>query len=115
MKSPQAGILHADALVLAFESWTREHIAEPFSLQRAGSAIGTSERTLARRVHAVFGRPPLQFVQDIRAQKAIELLSDGSISIEKAACAVGYANASTLRVVLRMRLGVGLRDLRVRS
>jgi len=108
-------VLHADALVRAFESWTREHIAEPFSLERAASAIGTSERTLARRVRAVFGRPPLKFVQDIRAQKAIELLSDGNISIETAACAVGYTNASTLRVVLRKRLGVGVRDLRVLS
>ena len=67
-------IAHDDELVKRFEVWIRGHLAEPFALARVARQIGSSERTLQRRIRAVLGKPPVGFVQDLRIERAVHLL-----------------------------------------
>ena len=101
-----------DELVKRFETWVRRRIAEPFDLAQAARAIGASERTLQRRIRAVLGRRPIELVQDLRLERACHLLRSTRDSVDSIAQAVGYDNASTLRNLLRKRLGTGVRELR---
>ena len=101
-----------DELVKRFERWIRRHLGEPFELARAAKAIGTSERTLQRRIRAVLGRPPISFVQDLRLERAVHLLRVSRDSSDDIAGAVGYGDGSTLRTLLRRKLRLGVRQLR---
>lgn len=104
-------LAHADPLVERFERWARDHLATGFSLQAAACALSVTPRTLQRRTEAVLGKSPLAFFQDIRVERAQHLVSLGQ-NVEKIASEVGYAEAATLRNLLRRRTGRTVRELR---
>lgn len=103
---------HADPLVERFERWARSRLAQGFSLDDAAQAVGTSKRTLARRMQQTLGKSPLSYVQDLRVERAVHLLKTSNKSLEQIAGLVGYADGVTLRTLLRGRLGRGVRELR---
>jgi len=108
----QDHLAHADPLVEKFESWARRNLSH-FSLDAAARSVGTSERTLERRLRAVLGKSPLSFVQDLRVEQAIHRLHTTAQSIEEIADAVGYQDGVTLRSLLRKKTGRGVRELRL--
>jgi transcriptional regulator GlxA family with amidase domain len=103
---------HSDPLVERFERWARARLSRGFSLDEAAEAVGSSKRTLARRTQAVLGKSPLAFFQDLRVERAVHLLKTSNKSVDDIAAEVGYVEAVTLRVLLRRRLGRGVRDIR---
>lgn len=104
-------LAHADPLIEKYELWARENIARGFSLQEAARALHVHSRTLQRRTESVLGKSPLAFFQDLRVERARQLLTAGC-SLEAIAQQVGYADAATLRTLLRRTLGRGVRELR---
>ena len=92
---------HNDPLVLAFEQQARVRLGESLDVWELAAAIGTSPRTLERRTQAALGMSPLALVQRLRAERAAHLLRTTAQSVEQIAPQVGYANASTLRALLR--------------
>ena len=107
-----AHLAHADPLVRKFERWARERLAEGFSLKHAAAALATSKRTLARRMQSVLGKSPLEYFQDLRIERAVHMLETSQASVDQIAAEVGYAEGATLRVLLRRRLGRGVREIR---
>lgn len=107
-----AHLSHDDELVKAFERWVRDNLRAPFELDRVARAIGSSERTLQRRIRNVLGKPPVAFVQDLRVERAVHLLRVTRASVDEVAARVGYGNGSTLRSLLRRRLRTTVRALR---
>lgn len=104
-------LAHADPIVERFERWARAHLADRFSLDAAARAVGTSTRTLARRLSEVLGRSPLTYVQDLRVERAVHLLRTTTAPVDAVAAQVGYADGVTLRTLLRRRQ-LGIRTLR---
>ncbi|MBV8683992.1 MAG: helix-turn-helix domain-containing protein [Caulobacteraceae bacterium] len=105
-------LAQADPLILKFERWAREHLHEGFNLQDAAIAIATSPRSLQRRCQDVLGKSPLSYFQDLRVERAQNLLQGTSLDVDAIATQVGYVDGATLRTLLRQRLGRGVRDLR---
>ena len=105
-------LVHTDPLVHKFEHWARQRLAEGFSLDQAAAALATSKRTLARRMQTVLGKTPLEYFQDLRIEHAVHLLETSQASIDQIAAEVGYAEGVTLRVLLRRKLGRGVREIR---
>lgn len=105
-------LAHADPLVRRFEQWARARLAEGFSLDEAAQAVGTSKRTLARRLSEVLNRSPMAYFQDLRVERAVHLLRTTDRSLEQIAALVGYADGVSLRNLLRRRTGRSARDLR---
>jgi AraC-like DNA-binding protein len=103
---------HTDPLIRQFERWARGRLAEGFSLDEAAQALATSKRTLARRMQSVLGKSPLAFFQDLRIERAVNLLRTSDASVDQIAAQVGYAEGATLRALLRRRLGRGVREIR---
>jgi transcriptional regulator GlxA family with amidase domain len=97
---------HDDALVRAFEDHVRAHLAEPMDIAAAARAIGTSRRTLERRVAAMLGLTPLALVQRLRVERAAYLQTTTGQGADRIAPQVGFANGSTLRALMR-RAGRG--------
>lgn len=108
-------VAHTDPVVERFERWARRNLADGFSAAEAARSVGTSERTLGRRLQAVLGKSPLSYFQDLRVQKALHLLQTSSETIDQIAVMVGYSDGTTLRTLLRRKLGRGIRELRDRG
>jgi transcriptional regulator GlxA family with amidase domain len=108
-------LAHHDLLIEKFELWARQRLVKGFSLSGAAKATGTSERTLARRLQAVMGKSPLSYVQDLRVERAVQLLQTTRASVDQVAVQVGYADGVTLRTLLRRKLGKGVREIRGRD
>lgn len=107
-------LAHADPLVERFEQWARKHLAT-FSLEAAARHVGASERTLERKLRSVLGKTPLSYVQDLRVEVAVFRLRTTKDSLDEIATTVGYADAVTLRTLLRRKTGRGIRELRTRA
>lgn len=105
-------LAHTDPLVERFERWARNRLAAGFCLPEAVNALGTSERTLLRRMQQTLGKSPLAYFQDLRVEQAVHLLQTSHQSLEQVAAAVGYQDAVSLRTLLKRKLGRGVKDLR---
>jgi transcriptional regulator GlxA family with amidase domain len=105
-------LVHSDPLVQRFETWARARLAHGFSLDDAAKAVGTSKRTLARRLQSVLGKSPLAYFQNVRVERAVHLLRTTSASVDEIAGRVGYSDGAILRVLLRRRLGLGIKEIR---
>ena len=105
-------LIHSDPLVQRFETWARARLAHGFSLDDAAKAVGTSKRTLARRLQSVLGKSPLAYFQNVRVERAVHLLRTSSASVDEIAERVGYSDGGILRVLLRRRLGLGVKEIR---
>jgi transcriptional regulator GlxA family with amidase domain len=105
-------LVHSDPVVERFETWARARLARPFSLDDAARAVGSSKRTLARRMHAVLGKSPLSYLQGLRVERAVHLLRTSSGNVDEIAAKVGYSDGATLRALLRRRLNLGVKEIR---
>jgi transcriptional regulator GlxA family with amidase domain len=105
-------LVHSDPIVQRFESWARSQLTRGFSLDDAAKAIGSSKRTLARRMHSVLGKSPLTYFQGLRVEHAVHLLKTGNTSVDEVAAQVGYSDGTTLRALLRRRLNLGVKEIR---
>lgn len=97
--------------VSAAERWIRAHLGEPFGIPALARAIGTSPRTLARRLAEATGGSPLAFVRRLRVEAARHLLATTRLSVDEIAARVGYDDPATLRRAFA-RLGERPRDSR---
>jgi len=105
-------LVHDDPIVQRFERWARARLTRGFSLDEAAKATGASKRTLARRMQTVLGKSPLSYFQTLRVERAVHLLKTDQASLDDIAGRVGYADAATLRMLLRRRLHLGVREIR---
>jgi transcriptional regulator GlxA family with amidase domain len=87
--------------VIDFERHVRGCLDEPFDVAQAARAIGTSRRTLERRVRSALNLTPLGFVQRLRLERARHLTATTDLSTADIARRVGYSNAETLRALMR--------------
>lgn len=94
-------VQHDDQVVIDFERHVRGSLDQPFDVGRAAASIGTSRRTLERRVSEVLGLTPLGFVQRLRLERARHLQTTTSLTTDDIALRVGYANAESLRALIR--------------
>jgi transcriptional regulator GlxA family with amidase domain len=105
-------LIHSDPIVRRFESWARAKLASGFSMDEAARAVGASKRTLARRMQSVLGKSPLSYFQRLRVERAVHLLRTSNASVDEVAERVGYADGTTLRVLLRRQLRLGVKEIR---
>lgn len=106
-------LAHTDPIVDHFERWARKNLSKGFSLRDAADALHVHTRTLQRRTELVLGKSPLAFFQDLRIQQARQLLLDG-LDLDTVAERVGYADASTVRKLLRRTLGISPREIKMK-
>ena len=105
-------LVHSDPVVQHFERWARARLARGFSLDHAARAVGASKRTLTRRLQSVLGKSPMSYFQSLRVERAVHLLKTSNASVEEIAAKVGYKDGGTLRLLLRRRVNLGVKEIR---
>jgi transcriptional regulator GlxA family with amidase domain len=96
-------------------AWARPRLDKQIGVNDIAAAVGQSSRTFARRVAAATGLSPIQFLQQLRVERAIQLIETTTLPFEEIAYRVGYSDPSTLRALIRRGSGLGPRDLRARA
>ena len=97
----------SDQLVIDFEAWIRTNLDRDISVPDAAHAIGTSRRTLERRVRDQLGVTPYALMQRLRVERAQHLRRTTSLSSSQIAGMVGYRTPSSLRRSIRAFRGAG--------
>lgn len=117
-RTQQVGVVRANTraaahpLLVAFERHVREHLAAAPTMAQTAAAIGSSERHLQRLTAEELGMTPGEWVQELRVERAVHLLTSTDRSTAAVARAVGYGSADALRAVLRRRRSVSVTELR---
>lgn len=96
-------------------AWARPRLGNGIGVADLARAVGQSPRTFSRRVAAATGLSPIKFLQQLRVERAIELIETTLLPFEEIAYRVGYSDPSTLRALIRRGAGRGPRDLRARA
>ncbi len=96
-------------------AWARPRLGQGVGVADLARAAGQSPRTFSRRVTSATGLSPIQFLQQLRVERAVELIESTALPFEEIAYQVGYSDPSTLRGLIRRGSGLGPRDLRARA
>ncbi|MBT2333664.1 helix-turn-helix domain-containing protein [Variovorax paradoxus] len=76
------------------QAWMQAHAGQPLRLADAAAAAAVSERTLSRLFRQHAGMTPLQYVQELRVQRAQMWLEGTFRSVDEIARDCGYGDTS---------------------
>ena len=86
----------------------------PISIQALAEQANFTERTMQRRFLKATGYNPNQYLQQLRVQKACDLLESSQHSFEWITNQVGYKDTSACRKVFIKTMGLTPREFRMR-
>ena len=78
---------------------------EEFSVEELGSLVAMSRSNLFRKLKAITGQTPIEFIYYIRLRYAMELLLDRKMSISEIAYEVGFKNPSSFTKSFKKHFG----------
>ena len=93
---------------------TIERHAQTLEISSIAQSLGTSDRTLSRRVVDETGMTWANLLRRIRIIKARELLSTSDVPITTVAGDVGYTSQSAFNKAFKLEAGLTPREFRVR-
>jgi transcriptional regulator GlxA family with amidase domain len=105
-------LLTADSPVYRAKQWLEAHVEQAYDLAALAVVASSSERTLLRHFNTVLGMTPLEYLQDLRVQRAKVMLEISLNNMQTIAMACGYANASTFGKLFRRVMKMSPGDYR---
>lgn len=105
---------HGDSVVRKAQELLSQDLAEPMALPQLAAACGVSPRTLLRRFRTALGRSPGEYLQELRIEKAKDLLERTDRTVEEIVAAVGYDDSRSFRRLFRRRMGISPKRYRRR-
>jgi transcriptional regulator GlxA family with amidase domain len=97
---------HADAVVRECEKLLRQSFLAPHAVSRAVQQSGVPERSLKRRFKQATGLSLMDYLQNLRIEKAKTLLETSDLPVDEISAEVGYDNASFFRRLFKRRCGL---------
>lgn len=104
----------SDSPVFRAMEWLNAHIDQPYSLTALAEAAATSERTVLRHFKQVAGVTPLEYLHEIRVERAKMLLQVTLQTVHTIAQACGYSDVASFRRVFRAATELTPTDYRSR-
>lgn len=81
------------------------NLKNPFSLKELAHQVGTNEFTLKKGFKTVFGTTVFGFINDVKMEKAQNLLTKQELTITQVAELVGYKNATHFTTAFKKKYG----------
>lgn len=88
---------HGDPGILQAQKIIQREYGTSISIKELARKCNLSERTFLRRFIKVTGKSPLQYIQNIRIQKACDLLENTTDTFEMIVRRIGYEDISACR------------------
>jgi transcriptional regulator GlxA family with amidase domain len=82
-------------------NWCEKHQLETLTVKKMASFLSISQKTLVRKFKYSTGLSPLEYIQNLKVEKAKLLLVDGTLSFSKISEALGYNNPSSFRKLFK--------------
>ncbi len=101
-----ANLSESDLVVREVQLWLKAHISEKNLLPRAVRYSGLTERTFKRRFKSGTQQTPLEYLQNIRIEKAKRLLETPSNTIPDILEKIGYSEDSSFRRLFKRKVGI---------
>ncbi len=83
------------------KKWISDHLSESFSIEELAAEMAVSKRTLNRRFQQYIKESPQAYIQQIRMEKARELLSTTTMPLSHVIQACGYQDESAFRRIFK--------------
>jgi signal transduction histidine kinase/ligand-binding sensor domain-containing protein/DNA-binding response OmpR family regulator len=85
---------------------TEDNIGNPdFTIEDLEREIGMSHASLYRKFKGLLGKTPLEFIQQFRLKKAMELLASGNHNVNEVAYMVGFSDPKYFSTVFKKHYG----------
>lgn len=97
---------HADSVVRSCERWLKENYTETNAIAQVIEQAKIPERTLKRRFKAATGTTLIEYIQNLRIEKAKTLLEAGQMPVDDISVAVSYEDASFFRRLFKRLTGL---------
>lgn len=97
---------HQDAEVLRVQIWLEKHSAERIAIDEVAARFALSPRHLIRRFKDATGQTPVQYLQNLRLERAKHLLEASQENFERITQQVGYEDGSSFRRLFKERVGL---------
>jgi len=112
--APLAAQARAGTPIARVQTWILDHPEEELSLSALASRAAMSPRNFSRVFRNETGLSPAEFVQQVRMDKARQLLEETSLPLDQVAKRSGLGTAASARRIFLRRLGISLRQYRER-
>jgi AraC family transcriptional activator of pyochelin receptor len=113
-QNPDTTRLTARGVVKA-QRFLEAHYVTPPSLEELAAEVGLSRSVLCTGFRQILGQSVFDYIQTLRMQRALELLSEGDDPITQIAYAVGYNGCSSFAVAVHRHFGTTPSKLRRRG
>lgn len=97
---------YAAMKVAAALGWYRASLVSSPTLAEVAAAVHLSPAHLRRLFHRVAGRPPQQVMGEVQFERAMELMGDRSLTLERVAESAGFGSGSAFSRAFRKKFGV---------
>ena len=81
-----------------------------FNVEEIAIEVGISRVHLHRKMKALTGQTPHDFIRGIRLKKAAQLLAKGDISVTEVVYACGFGSAASFSTIFKKEYGVSPRE-----
>lgn len=102
----------SDSRLETIVAYLQEHFHRPLEMKRMAGEHGVSARWLNDQFRVRVGKTPVEYILDLRVERALILLKDSTQKIEAIAHAVGYRDVRAFNRMFKARLAQTPRMLR---
>lgn len=97
-KQPEPMMNEASSLI-------RKHAFETFDLKEIAAQLRLSPARLCQKFKASFGQTPIQYLTDLRLEKAKQLLLETTMTLDQISEYIGYQNGYYLSHIFKKHIG----------
>ncbi|MGD2172634.1 MAG: helix-turn-helix domain-containing protein [Gammaproteobacteria bacterium] len=97
---------HADSVARRAENWLVENYRQIDAIKQIVALSDVPERSLKRRFKAATGSTLIEYLQNLRVERAKQLFEAGDLPIEEVSAEVGYQDVSFFRRLFKRLTGL---------
>lgn len=112
--APLAAQAKAQSPIARVQAWVLDHPEDELSLSMLADRAGMSRRNFSRVFRAETGLSPAAYVEQVRLDRARQLLEDTPLPLDRVATQSGLGTAASARRVFLRRLGISPKQYRDR-
>jgi transcriptional regulator GlxA family with amidase domain len=97
---------HTDAEILKIQIWLENRIGQNILMEQVAEEFSLSMRNFIRRFKEATEQTPIEYLQNLRLEKAKFLLESSQLAFDQITLQVGYEDGNSFRRLFKQRVGL---------